>query len=233
LLALRPALALGGQCALALILWASGTPDPWRRAADAWLATFAIGECLNLWILLHLARREGRSVRALYQVGGRATLRGDLLWLVLALVVSGPLVMAPNLLIADLLWGDPQGPADLIFRPLPLPVAVAILIGFPVVHALTELPTYFGTVMPRLRGTLGSPGALAVTALVLSLQHAFLPLLFDVRYLAWRALMFLPFALWMGFVVHRRPTLLPFLVAAHYLLDLSLPLLVLQASVAT
>ena len=57
-----------------------------------------------------------------------------------------------------------------------------------------------------------------------------LPLLFDWRFVAWRALMFLPFALWMGFVIHRRPTTLPYLVIGHALLDLSLPILVLIAS---
>jgi hypothetical protein len=229
-LALRPMLALLGQCALALVLWFADHPDPWRRAADAWLGTFALGEVLNLWILIALARREGMSVRELYQVGGRATVGGDLGWLVVALVVSAPLAMAPNVLLASALWNDPTVPADLLFRPLPFGLAVAITVVFPIVHALTELPTYFGYVMPRLRPALGARGALLVTATVLSLQHAFLPLLFDGRYLVWRGLMFLPFALWVGFVLHRRPTLLPWMVVAHGLLDLSLPLLVLQKS---
>jgi hypothetical protein len=32
------------------------------------LARFALGEILNLWILIVLARREGMSLRALYNV---------------------------------------------------------------------------------------------------------------------------------------------------------------------
>jgi hypothetical protein len=42
--------------------------------------------------------------------------------------------------------------------------------------------------------------------------------------------MFLPFALWMGFIVYRRPTTLPYLVIAHGLIDASLPVMVLLAS---
>jgi hypothetical protein len=71
-----------------------------------------------------------------------------------------------------------------------------------------------------------------VTASVLSVQHMFLPLLFDWRYIVWRALMFLPLTLWLGWIILRRPTSLPYVAAAHGLLDLSLPLLVLQATLS-
>jgi hypothetical protein len=102
---------------------------------------------------------------------------------------------------------------------------------FPVIHGLTELPTYFGYVMPRLQTLTGrSLGPLMATAAVLSVQHAFLPLLFDWRYIVWRALMFLPLAAWFAWVVNRRPTVLPYLAIAHALLDVSLPILLLQAS---
>lgn len=60
-----------------------------------------------------------------------------------------------NVLLGGLLWGDPQIGAELSFRALPLVAAWAILLVFPIVHALTELPTYFGYVMPRLQAMTG------------------------------------------------------------------------------
>ena len=53
---------------------------------------------------------------------------------------------------------------------------------------------------PRL-----APAGQTVTAFVLSTQHVFLPTLFDWRFIAWRGLMILPFALWFGFALDRRP----------------------------
>jgi len=148
-----------------------------------------------------------------------------------AMLVSGPIAMLPNLLIGQALWGSSEPGGDLSFRALPVVAAAILVVTFPIVHAMAELPTYFGYVMPRLAPILGSPWrALLVAALVLSSQHILLPLLFDWRFVAWRALMFLPFALWMGYVIHRRPTTLPYLVVGHALLDLSLPILVLVAS---
>jgi hypothetical protein len=102
-----------------------------------------------------------------------------------------------------------------------------------VIHALTELPTYYGYVLPRLEAlTSRVTMPLVLTASTLSLQHAVLPLLFDTRYLLWRALMFLPLAIWFGWIIKRRPTTLPYMAAAHGLLDISLPIFVLTASLA-
>ena len=42
--------------------------------------------------------------------------------------------------------------------------------------------------------------------------------------------MFLPLALWFGWVIQKRPTSLPYMAAAHGLLDISLPIFVLTAS---
>lgn len=46
-----------------------------------------------------------------------------------------------------------------------------------------------------------------------------MPLLFDVRFIAWRWLMFLPFAFMVGILLHWRPRLLPYLVIVHILID--------------
>lgn len=87
--------------------------------------------------------------------------------------------------------------------------------------------------MPRLQAlTSRVTLPLVLTASTSLLPHAVLPLQFDTRYLLWRALMFLPHAFWFGWIIQRRPTTLQYLVAAHGLLDISLPIFVLTASLA-
>jgi hypothetical protein len=231
MLLLRPALAIVLQSLFAAGFALVGNDDPWRQAADWWLGWLALGELVNLWLLARLAKSEGLRLRDLYnhRAGGG---RRDLSWLVMALLVAGPVGYLPNILLGGLIWGDPQVGAELSFRPLPLAAAWAILFAFPIVHALTELPTYFGYVMPRLQALTGRRTLpLLLCAFVLSTQHIFLPLLFDWRFLVWRFLMFLPFALWLGWIIDRRPTVLPYLAIAHGLIDLSLPILVLTASI--
>lgn len=231
MLGLRPALALGLQAVVTLGFTLAALPDPGRAAADWWLAWFALASIVNLVILRFLLRRESVSIRDFYLGRDSGSDRAsDLKWVAGGLAVAAPLGILPNLILSTALWGDTSIGATLSFRPLPIIAGLAILAVFPIVHALAELPTYFGYVMPRLASSTGwSLRALILCACVLSLQHVFLPLLFDWRYIVWRALMFLPFALWMGYIIYRRPTTLPYLVVAHALLDASLPIAVLMS----
>jgi hypothetical protein len=151
MLLLRPALALTFQLLFTAGYAISGASDPRRAAADWWLGSFALGEVINLWLLVRLAHREGLRYRDLLGVR-KGEGKRDALWVAIALVVSGPLGFLPNIGLGIALWGDAQVGADLMFRALPVAGAWAILIVFPLVHALTELPTYFGYVMPATAG---------------------------------------------------------------------------------
>lgn len=230
MLGVRSALALGLQAVFALGFVIAGVASPWRAAADWWLVWFAAAEVINLGLLTQALRLERLRLRDLYKPNQHDR-RGDLMWLVIGLAGTVPLGLVPNLLLAQLLFGDLQTASDLMFRSIPLWAAWTMVGAFPIVHAVTELPTYFGYVMPRLQVLTGRRMKMVfLTASVLSAQHVFLPLLFDWRFIVWRLLMFLPFALWVGWLIHRRPTALPYLAAVHGLLGLTLPLYILQAS---
>jgi hypothetical protein len=101
----------------------------------------------------------------------------------------------------------------------------------PTTQALAELPIYWGYVSPRLRAAgMNRWLVMGIVGLVLSLQHMFFSFQLDWRYDLWLAFKFLPFALWTGFIVDRRPTSLPYLMFVHFLMDASLPLLAFMAA---
>jgi len=226
----RIGLAIAFQAVATLVALALGSADPLRAAADWWLGWFALANVATLALLRLSLHREGARLRDLYRTS-LGEVKRDAGWLVAALLVSGPLGYLPNVLLGQALWGSAQVGADLSFRPLPLAGAVAILAVFPLVQGAAELPTYFGYVMPRLERLYGwRLRALLVAAVVLSLQHVFLPFLLDARFIVWRALMFLPFACWIGFILFKRPRLLPIMAVMHGLIDASLPVVVLAAS---
>lgn len=232
MLPMRIVLAVTFQALFAVGYLVAGSDSPWQSASELWLASFALAEFCNLWLLARLARAEGIRLVDLYNPR-RASRTSDLKWTGLAVVIAAPLALFPTALLAQALWSDPNIGQEMLFHPVWVPAAWVMLIVFPVIHALTELPTYYGYVLPRLEAlTSRVTMPLVLTASTLSLQHAVLPLLFDTRYLLWRALMFLPLAFWFGWVVQRRPTTLPYLAAAHGLLDISLPIFVLTASLA-
>ena len=55
-------------------------------------------------------------------------------------------------------------------------------------------------------------------------------LLFDLRFILWRGLMFIPFAFFAGIVLHWRPRLLPYMAMVHVLMDLSFAMMLLSAA---
>jgi hypothetical protein len=135
------------------------------------------------------------------------------------------------MVLASWLYGDPQAGYTQLVQPLPLWAAITAVVLFPLTTALAELPTYYGYLQPRLAQLSRHVWLVVlVPALFHALQHITLPVLFDATYLLWRGLMFLPFALLLSWVLRRRPSLLPYLVVIHFLLDLQAALAVLAVA---
>jgi len=150
----------------------------------------------------------------------RQTIKTDLLWFFGSGIFGLPIAAAPMNFLGAAIFGDRMIPIHLMFRPLP---SWALVVGllFPITSAFAELPTYFGYAMPRLFNGKSAWLAYFVAAVFLSLQHCFLPLIPDWGFVLWRALMYLPFALYAGLMVKLRPNLLPYFAIVHALMDVS------------
>jgi len=232
LLVSRLALFAAAQSAVAIAFLAAGTPNPWLASIPWWPLSVVAVNLISIALLDRALRREGSRYRHLFRSDPRTRGR-DLKWTVGLMVASIALAMAPDLGLSQLLWGDTMAGAELFVQPLPVWAAVLTLVLFPLSIGLAELPTYFGYVQPRLRSLTGSPAlAVLLSAGFLALQHVSLPLIFDWQFIVWRGLMFLPFALLLGWALHRRPSLLPYLVVVHILFDLLVAVQVLAASLA-
>jgi hypothetical protein len=216
------------QGVFALGYWVSGVGNPWEASAAWWPFTVTLTNGVCAALLIWRYREEGGRFWSLFVIE-RGALKRDWLPVLGFLLVVAPVAMLPNILLGAAFFGSAEAALDLFVRPLPLWAAIAGGILFGITQGLVELPTYFAYVMPRLEGVMRRGGlALGLSALFLAAQHIAVPLLFDARYMAWRFLMFLPFALLVGLVLRWRPRLLPYLALIHALMDLSLlPLLVL------
>lgn len=209
------------QTLAALIFLLAGYEAPWLAAIAWWPVTATAANLICLVLLRWLASREGLRLRDLYNFD-RRTIGRDLLLVLGLLVIGGPLGYLPNALLAQLLFGSAEAAADLWLLPLPVWVAITFVVLFPLTIALSELPTYFGYALPRLQALWNRRWLpVLLTAFMLSAQHVALPLLFDGRFMLWRLMSFLPFALFLGLLVNWRPRLLPYLMVFHALMDIS------------
>jgi hypothetical protein len=230
MLALRSVLSFGLLLLLASIYKFSGSESAITDSSAWWLWFVTVANIVCIALMVHFGRIEGVKLREIYFLN-RSTWKGDLLWFLLAIIVTAVVAIPPGAFLANLFWGDPNHANNLLFQPLPIIAIYPLFLLMPTTQALAELPTYWGYVAPRLRASgMNRWLVIGIVSLVLSLQHMFFSFQLDWRYDLWLALKFLPFALWTGIVIDRRPTVMPYLMFVHFLLDASLPFLVFMVS---
>lgn len=214
------------QLVFALLLVLLGTADTWVAAAAWWPVTAVLANLVCIWLLVSLYRQEGTRFWDVFRIQ-RQTIKKDLLILLGTLILAGPIAFLPNMLTATWLFGTQEVALDMFLEPLPAWGIVLAAVLFPITIALSELPTYFAYCMPRLETQTGRRWlAVLLPSLFLAIQHTTLPLLFDGRFILWRLLMYIPFALFVGLLLRWRPQLLPYLIVVHGLLDLATVLMI-------
>ena len=170
--------------------------------------------CLAL--LWRLTRREG--IRLFDLVGfERTRLARDALLGFARIPVSLVLIFGGTFGAGWLSYGTLAPPY--LFGALPLPDALYGVLVFPFIWGLTEQMTYNGYLVPRFQVLCRSTSpAIVFVAFAWSLQHAFMPLTFDSKHMAFRLLSSVPYSVFLTLLYLRLRRLIP-LALAHALLD--------------
>jgi len=214
------------QALIALTLFATGTSSAWDESARYWAFMATLANVISLYLLIRLFSAEGKRFWDILHFSC-ATWKTDLLWFIIFSVIAMPIVGATREPLAKAIFGDAMVATNMLFRPLPT-WAFVLSFLFPFTIWFSELPTYFGYCMPRLSKQINGWLAWLIASFFLAAQHIFLPTIIDGGYFLWRFGMFLPFALFTGLVLKLRPTLLPYFVIVHALLDVTTVLVYLM-----
>ena len=212
----RAACAVGAQGVVASVFALRASPTPWHDA-EPWLPVYGTlidAGCLAL--LWRLTRREG--IRLFDLVGfERSRLASDVLLGFALIPVSLVFILGGVYGIGWLLYGTLSPPY--LFGTLPLPAALYGVLLWPFLWGLTEQMTYNGYLAPRFQVLGRSTGlAIVLVAFAWSLQHVFMPLTFDPRFMAFRLLSSVPNTVFQVFLYLRFRRLVP-LAIAHALMD--------------
>lgn len=206
--------------------------SPMQQSANWWPFSVTFANLVCVFLIDKLLKREGKGFRDIFEFQKGRILK-DFLIMSGILLISFPIAYLPNILLGNALFGDYMQAINLFYRPLPMWAAWAGLIVFPITMPLGELTVYFGYVMPRLEAlTKNKILSLALPVVMLSFQHIGAPLLFDVKFIIWRLLMFLPFALIIGLVIRWKPRLFPYILIGHFFIDLMTAVSILTISMA-
>ncbi len=212
----RAALGVGAQAVVAAVFALRASPDPWHDAAP-WLPVY--GTLIDVGCLALLwwhTRREGLG---LFDLVGfeRARLVRDALLGFALIPVSLVFILAGTSAAGWIVYGALRPPY--LLGGLPLPAALYGVLVWPVIWGLTEQMTYNGFLVPRFQVLCRSTSvAIAVVAFVWSVQHAFMPLTFDAKFMAFRLLASVPSSVFETLLYLRLRRLVP-LALAHALMD--------------
>jgi len=212
----RVACAVGAQALVAGVLALQSSSSPWHDA-EPWLPVYGtlidVGCLTLLWLL---TRREGIRLFDLVGFERSRLLRDALLGLAL-IPACLAFILAGVYATGWLLYGTLTPP--FLFGRLPLPAALYGVLVFPIIWGLTEQMTYNGYLLPRFQVLCCSTNlAIVIVAFEWSLQHAFMPLTFDAKYMVFRFLSSVPNSVFQTFLYLRLRRLIP-LVVSHAVLD--------------
>jgi uncharacterized protein len=202
---------------LIAILFFKAASSPYL-AAGRWWPVYAVLIDLGCFFLVTWrAGREGLGMRDLINFDahrlGRDITKGLLyiLWFFPLAIVG---ILGSSLLI----YGTTQPPQ--VYSPLPAWAAIYSLLIFPAIWGLMEQCTYQGYALPRLEALFPCQGlAVAIVVFGWGLQHIALPLSFDLHFMLFRFLSFMPLAVVMTLIYLRTRRLIPFIVA-HWAVDM-------------
>jgi hypothetical protein len=212
----RSVCAVGAQALVAAMFALRSSSTPWLDAAP-WLPVYGTlidAGCLAL--LWRLTRREGIG---LFDLVGfeRARLVRDVLLGLALIPVSLVFILGGIEAAGWLLYGTLTPPY--LYGPLPLPAALYGVLVWPFIWGLTEQMTYNGYLAPRFQVLRRSTSlAVAFVAFAWSFQHVVMPLTFDAKFMAFRLVSPVPFAVFATLLYLRLRRLVPFALA-HALMD--------------
>lgn len=207
------------------LLLASLTLESLRESSQWWPLIVVAVNILTIIVLFLICRKEGVSFRTLID-----RRKGD----------SDPTTTAIIIFIMILLGvGGMYGFGFLIYgfvpltmiQPLPVWMAVMMIVLLPLTIVFAEFPLYFGYALNRIdERTHNKYFAIGYPMFFYALQHSFIPLLFNSQHIIYRFLAFLPLLMVLGIIYYKHRRLTDMMIG-HAILDFLAVTQILMVSV--
>ncbi|MBR6101724.1 MAG: CPBP family intramembrane metalloprotease [Ruminococcus sp.] len=210
---------------LIFLIGSAVTGKELKEINNWWSVAATLVNIVTVAAIVLLARKSGRSYKELinYRKGGRSVKKTILLVYVFVCVGMGGMYAAGFIFYGKFM---PQVSLDIV-SPIPAALAIINLILLPLTVPFAEDGLYLGCGVGKIRN---SYAAVIVPAFFYALQHCFIPTMFDVKYMFYRFVSFLP--LTVIFCVYYRRKKDPFaIMISHAILDLATGVMIMLTSV--
>lgn len=178
---------------------------------------------LTFILLILIARKNKQSYLELinYQKGKTKIIEVIVITLIVLTVGTGGMYLAGYICYGKIPYNAPM-----MIAPISIALAILNFILLPVTTALAEDGLYLGYGINRIRNKYA---AVLVPAFFFALQHSFIPTMFDIRFMIYRFISFLPCAIILCAYYYRKRNPLPVMIG-HTLIDVATVLWILITS---
>ncbi len=219
----RCILLVGVQGILAFLFFSNGNQTPWVSAAEWWTVYGTVVDLSCLLLLFLALKKEGKKISSLLdfsKVKFVKDIKSGLLifFLIFPLIGllysfgTGYLIFNENTL--NLISGQ------LAERTLPRWAFFYSILIWWIIWSTTEELTYQAYSLPRLMKKHSQIKVIIFIGFFWALQHSFLPLIFDLRYMVWRLVTFFPLVICLMISYIKTGRITPVIIA-HALMDIN------------
>jgi hypothetical protein len=194
-----------------------------EEISNWWSIVASVVNVVTISLLIFISKKQGSSYWQLinYQ-RGKTTVKQIVSMTVIVLVVG----MLGMYLAGYICYGVIPYAAPMMIAPIPLWLAIINVVVLPVTTTFAEEGLYLGCGVNNINNKFL---AIIIPAFFFSLQHSFIPTLFDVKYIVYRFLSFLPLTIYLCWIYQKKKNPLPIMVG-HAIIDVATVMQILATS---
>ena len=179
-----------------------------------WSIVATIVNIFTIGMLICIAKRDNQTYWELIDYHKGQTKVKQVVGITILVVVVG---MVGMYLAGFLCYGVIPYAAPMMIAPIPKALAILNAFLLPMTTAFAEDGLYLGLGVNGIKNKLC---AIIIPAFFFALQHSFIPVLFDTKYIIYRFLSFLPLTIILCWYYYKKRNPLPIMVG-HAIIDLA------------
>lgn len=190
--------------------------------SNIWSIVASAVNVVTILLLILLTKKKGGYAKLINYEKGK-TKPKQLAGMIFLVVLIG---MGGMYLAGFICYGIIPYAAPMMIAPIPLWLAIINVPLLPITTALAEDGLYLGCGVNQIKNKYA---AILVPAFFFALQHSFIPTLFDVRYIIYRFISFLPLTVILCHNYHKKRNPLPIMIG-HAVIDMATVAQILMTS---
>lgn len=179
-----------------------------------WTTLASVINIITIIVLRIICNRNNTTYREMihYEKGRKNIVKGFLFIVMMILIGMGGMYLA-----GGLCYGEFPYLAPVMIAPIPPFLAILNLFILPLTTTLAEDGAYLGYGVNNLPSKWA---AVFIPAFFYALQHSFIPMMFDMKFMAYRFLSFFPLTIWICFRYYKGSSV-SYIMAGHFILNIA------------